>query len=291
MTLSTRAGGDGEAESEEEAQLATDLFRAIGRQVKLLRVRAGLTQRELAERLGYSYDQIVSVESGRRTPQPEFLDAADDLLNAGGLLKTTRDDVLRAKNRARVRHPAWFRDYARLEAMAVELHEFSTHAIPGLFQTEAYTRALFAMRKPLLDEETLERRVLARLARQEILSQWPAPIVSTVIEESVVRRPIGGWEVHRQQLEHLLCVAEMRSIEVQIMPTEREEHAGVGGPFILVTPKNKAQVGYLEVQNVSRLVSDREGVRVLAMRYGSIRGQALTPRESRTLIEKILGER
>ncbi|MER6102535.1 helix-turn-helix transcriptional regulator [Streptomyces sp. NPDC001832] len=82
-------------------QEAADLFRVIGRQVRLLRERAGLTQRELGEQLGYSEDLIRSLERGRRTPQPEFLDAADNLLVAGGLLRGTKEEVVRAKARAR----------------------------------------------------------------------------------------------------------------------------------------------------------------------------------------------
>ncbi|MGE7437846.1 helix-turn-helix domain-containing protein [Kitasatospora sp. NPDC001175] len=278
-------------EPPEDEDGSADLFRTIGRQVKLLRERAGLTQRELGERLAYGEDLISSLERGRRTPQPEFLDAADELLGAGGLLKAAKDDVARAKARARVRHPAWFRDYARLEAEAVEIHYYSNHDIPGLLQTEERARALYGMRKPLLDEQTIEQRVAARLARQEILTRWPAPIVTCVIEEAVLRRPIGGWPVHEGQLQQLLRLGQLRSMELQVMPMDRPEHAGMGGPFILLTPKGRAQMGYVEVQNVSRLNTDAEEVRMLAARYGSIRAQALTPRESLILIEKILGER
>jgi transcriptional regulator with XRE-family HTH domain len=277
-------------EPPEDADGAADLFRAIGKQVKLLRERAGLTQKELGDRLGYGEDQIGSVERGRRTPLPEFLDAADELLGAGGLLKAAKDDVVRAKARARVKHPAWFRDYARMELEAVELHFYSNHTIPGLLQTEEYARALYAMRKPLLDEETIEQRVTARLARQEILTRWPTPLVSTIIEESVLRRPLGVREVHQGQLQQLLRLGKLRSMELQVMPLEREEHAAMGGPFILLTPKGRPQVGYVEVQNVSRLITDLEEVRILAVRYGSIRAQALTPRESLTLVEKMMGE-
>ncbi|MEU3144247.1 helix-turn-helix domain-containing protein [Streptomyces sp. NPDC006999] len=133
---------EGRPEPSEDADGLIDLNRAVGRQVKLLRERAGLTQKELGDRLGYGEDQVSSLERGRRTPQPEFLDAADDLLDAGGLLKATKEDVARAKARARVRHPAWFRDYARLEAEAVEVNFYNNHDVPGLFQTERRTRAL-----------------------------------------------------------------------------------------------------------------------------------------------------
>lgn len=281
---------EGRPEPPEDADGLLDLNRAVGRQVKLLRERAGLTQKELGDRLGYGEDLVSSLERGRRTPQPEFLDAADELLGAGGLLQATKEDVARAKARARVRHPAWFRDYARLEGEAVEVNDYSSHDIPGLFQTELRARALYGMRTPLLDEATIEQRVTSRLARQDILTKWPPPMITAVIEESVLRRPIGGVEVHKEQMGHLLALGRLRSVELQVMPMERDEHAGMGGPFILLTPKGKPQVGYVEVQDIARLATDAEEVRILAARYGSIRAQALTPRESLALIERMQTE-
>ncbi|MEU1124889.1 helix-turn-helix transcriptional regulator [Streptomyces sp. NPDC005899] len=280
----TIGGGDGPEE-------AADLFRVLGRQVRLLRERAALTQRELGERLGYSEDLIRSLEGGRRTAQPEFLDAADDLLGAGGMLRAAKEDLARARARARVRHPAWFRDYARLEAEAVEISFFSTLTFPGLLQTEGYARTTFMSRQPLLDEATIEQRVAARLARQEILTVWPSPMVSAVIDESVLRRSVGGHEVRIGQLKHMQHLARLRSTTIQVLPMACEDHSALEGPFVLLTPKGKQQVAYLEVQSTNRLITDAEEVRILAARYGSIRGQALSPHESLALIEELLGER
>ncbi|GAB3959854.1 helix-turn-helix domain-containing protein [Streptomyces sparsus] len=282
--LSDAIGDDGDAED------AHDVFRVVGRQIRLLRERAGLTQRELGEQLGYSEDLIRSLERGRRTPQAEFLDAADTLLEAGGLLRAATEDVARAKARSRVRHPAWFKDYARLEDQAVELHDYSALALPGLLQTEEHAHAVFASRQPLLPDDVVEHRVAARLERQRILTRWPPPLTTFTIEESVLRRPVGGRAVHCRQLKQLLAVAALRCVELQVMPNSCEEHPSLGGPFILLTPKGRAQVGYLEIQNTSKLVTDPEEVRMLAARYGSIRGQALNPRESLALIDRILGE-
>ncbi|WP_327119874.1 helix-turn-helix domain-containing protein [Streptomyces sp. NBC_01341] len=271
-------------------EAASDLFRVVGRQIRLLRERADLTQRELGERLGYSEDLIRSLERGRRTAQPEFLDAADELLGAGGLLRAAKEDVTRAKARARVKHPAWFRDYARLEADAVEISFFSTLTYPGLLQTEGYARTTFMSRQPLLDEATIEQRVSARLARQETLTRWPSPMVSAVIDESVLRRSVGGHEVRAAQLEHMQHLARLRSTTIQVLPMACEDHPALEGPFILLTPKGGQQLAYLEVQSTNRLVTDAEEVRILAARYGSIRGQALSPGESLALIEELAGE-
>ncbi len=274
----------------EDTDGAQELFRTLGRQVRILRERAGLSRKELGQRLGYSEETISSLERGRRTPQPEFLEAVDEVLDAGGLLATAGEDVKRAKTKARVKHPAWFRDYARLESEAVELHFYATLTIPGLFQTEGYARAIFTAHQPLLDEAAIEERIASRLGRQEIFERWPPPMVSLVIEETVLRRCIGGRAVQQEQLQHLLQLGRMRNINVQVLPLDCQGHAGMEGPFILLTPKGRPPVGYMEVQDESRLVTDQEEVRILAARFGTIRAQALTPVESLTLIEKVLRE-
>ncbi|MFD4586601.1 Scr1 family TA system antitoxin-like transcriptional regulator [Streptomyces sp. NPDC058434] len=290
--MAAQAGGSGvptggEADGMDEV---ADLFRALGRQIKVARARAGMSQKELGDRLGYGEETISSVERGRRTPQPELLVAVDELLECGGLLASAAEDVERARARRRVRHPEWFRDYARLEAEAVQLCYFANQAVPGLLQTKEYARAVFASRQPLFDEETIEQRVAARMARQELMTRWPPPTVSAIIQESVLRQPFGGLDVQREQLEHLLKTGDLRHVEIQVMPTTSQDHAGMGGPFTLLTPKGKPQVAYLEVQHISRLITDPDEVRVLAAKHGSIRGQALTPRESLRLIEKMLGD-
>ncbi|MFJ9881604.1 helix-turn-helix domain-containing protein [[Kitasatospora] papulosa] len=257
---------------------------AFGRQLKLLRVRAGLDRVEFGKRVGYAAQSVASFEQGRRIPQPEFIDKADRVLDAGGLLVALKEEL------ARSQYPAFFRDAARLEAEALELFLYAVSAVPGLLQTEEYTRALLAMRRPLLDEDIIEQRVLSRIARQQVLNRWPAPLISFVIEEAVLRRPFGGKPVLRGVLEQILLVGRQRSVEIQVMPTVREDNAGLDGPFTLITRRSGEQLAYLEVQGRSILLTDRDEVRSVAARYGIIRSQALTPQESLVFIEKLLGE-
>lgn len=262
----------------------TGVVTAFGRQLKLLRVRAGLERPEFGSRVGYAADTVASIEQGRRIPQARFIDKADEVLGAGGLLTALKEEVGRAQ------YPAFFRDAARLETDAHELFLYAVQAVPGLLQTEEYTRALLAMRRPLLDEDTIEQRVAARLLRQQIFTRWPAPLLSFVIEEAVLRKPFGGKAVLRGVLENILLVGDKRNVEIQVMPNDREDNAGVDGPFSLITPKIGDQIAYLEVQGRSILVTDRDEVRSISARYGIIRSQALTPRESLGFVEKVLGE-
>ncbi|MFJ2563215.1 helix-turn-helix domain-containing protein [Streptomyces sp. NPDC087568] len=283
-------GADGDGDPGRESQTgvppepATGILRVFGRQLKRFRLRAELERAEFGARTGYAVSTIASYEQGRRVPPPRFIDAADELLDAGGVLQEMKEEVARAQ------YPAFFRDAARLEAEAVELHAYDTHVVKGLLQTEDYARAVFAMRRPLLDEETIEQRVAARMLRQEIFSRWPAPLMSFVIEETVLRRPIGGTDVHRGQLEQILLIGQNRNVEIQVMPLQREDHAGLAGPFTLIETKAGRRIAYAEVQKSSSLYTERTPVRELEAQYGIIRAQALNPRESTAFIEGLLGE-
>ncbi|MDH6488161.1 helix-turn-helix transcriptional regulator [Streptomyces sp. SAI-127] len=282
--------GERRAETPAEADGTAGLFVALGKMVKLLRERKGLTQKEFGELVGYGPDAVSSMERGVRTLRPEVLIKADELLDAGGLLKEVLPEVEEAMAKTRTRHPEWYRSYAGLEAEAVELHFYANHGVPGLLQTEDYARAVFARRRPLLDEETIEKRVADRLSRQQVFERWPSPMVSYVLEEIVLDRPIGGSRVHPDQLRHLLRVGRMRNIEIQVMPSGLEEHPNMDGAFNLLTPKGHGQVAYTEVQGYPRLITDSEEVRKIADRYGIMRAMALSPSESRKLIEQKLEE-
>lgn len=269
----------------QEQEAGAGILHVFGRQLKLCRERAGLDRAELGSRVGYSASTIASFEQGRRIPPPKFIDNADELLDAGGLLKAGKEEVARAQ------YPAFFRDAARLEAQAVELHVYALRAVPGLLQTEEYARAVCAMWRPLLDVEVIEQRVTARMARKDIFARRPAPHLTFVIEEAVLHRPLGGETVWRGQMEHLLLTGDQRNVEIQVMPLSRKEHAGLAGPFTLMETKDERRIAYTEVQGDSHVHTEREKVRGLETVYGSLRAQALTPAESLSLIEKLLGER
>lgn len=270
--------------TEGEFEVGTGMLAVFGRQLKLFRERAGLDRATFGSMVGYSASTIASFEQGRRIPPPKFIDQADEVLGAGGVLSAGKEEVARAQ------YPAFFRDAARVETKAAALHVYATKAVPGLLQTEDYARAVFTMWRPLLDEETIGQRVAARLARQEIFSRTPLPTISFVIEEFVLRRPLGGWAVMRGQLEQLLLYGQRRNVEIQVMPIEREEHAGLDGPFSLIETQEGQRIAYVEAYKDSRLYTERRSVREIEEQYGILRAQALTPRESLALVEKLLGE-
>ncbi|MGV9316644.1 helix-turn-helix domain-containing protein [Streptomyces sp. NPDC003691] len=279
-------GGD-EADTDEGRtadKSAQGVVTAFGRSLKTLRIRAGLEREELGRRLGYSASTIASFEQGRRIPPPRAIDRADTELAADGLLTLWKEQVERAQ------YPLFFQGMAQLEKEAIELLAYDTHVVKGLLQTEEYMRALLAMRRPPLEPETIEQRVTARLARQDIFDRRPAPLLSFVMDEAVLRHRYGGKAVMRGQLEHLLLTGQRRNVELQIMPIDCEDNAGVNGPFTAVTRKDGKRFLYVEAQMTSTLETDPEQAALAAARYGIIRAQALTPRESLEFIERLLGE-
>ncbi|WP_392842710.1 helix-turn-helix domain-containing protein [Streptomyces sp. LN500] len=267
-----------------EDEPGSGVVTAFGRQLKLLRIRAGLERPEFGERVGYAGQSVASFEQGRRIPPPRFIDRADEVLDAGGVLKALKEEVARAQ------YPAFFQDAARLEAKAAAICVYGLYAVPGLLQTADYARAGFQQERPLLDDEVIEQGVSARLARQEIYDRRPAPLLSFIVDEAVLRRPIGGRPVLYDQLEQMQRIGQKRNVEVQMMPLDREDHAALGGPFTLIDTAQGQRIAYAEVQGDSRLYTGQTTVRELEARYGIIRSQALTPRETSEFIEKLLGE-
>lgn len=281
------AQGEGEpgdcAGSGTEDESGRGVLVAFGRELKLLRIQAGLDRAEFGKRTGYAPQSIASFEQGRRIPPPRFIDRADEVLGAGGVLKALKEEVARAQ------YPAFFRDMARLEAKAIGLYVYANHAVPGLLQTAEYAGAVFRMQRPLLDDEVIEERLAARLARQEIFNRKPAPLLSFVVEEVVLRKPVGGRDVLRGQLEQILLAGQNRNVEVQVMPTDREDHAAMDGPFTLIETGEGQRIGYTEVQGDSRMYTGHRMVHELESRYSLLRSQGLTPSESLAFIEDLLG--
>ncbi len=289
VAVSFGDSGDGESDGTAGARSGADksgqgVVTAFGQSMKTLRMRAGLEREEFGRRIGYSASTVASFEQGRRIPSPRTIEQADEVLGAGGLLALWKEQVERAQ------YPARFQGMAKLEKEAIELLMYDALIINGLLQTEEYMRALLAMRRPPLAQETVDQRVTARLARQDIFDRQPAPLLGFVMTEAVLRQRYGSRDVLRGQLEHLLLIGQKRNVEIQVVPLDCEDNAGVNGPFTVVTRKDGKKFVYSEAHAVSTLEADPEQSALAAARYGIIRSQALSPRESSQFIERLLGE-
>ncbi len=256
----------------------------VGRQLRPRREAAGMRAAELGEATGYGEDMIYKIEGGKRIPRPEFLDRADEALGAGGLISAMSEDV------GKVRYPRKVRELAKLEAQAVELQLYDPLNIHGLLQTPEYARGLLLMRRPTYTQDEVDRMAAGRMARKSVFDRDPVPELSFVLEEWTLRRPLGGRRLLRAQLEHLLSVAQLRHVELQVMPMDRVEHAGLAGGIEVLKFGDGSVVGRSPAMANGRPVTERKQLHILEMRYGIIRAQALSPRESTALIEQLLGE-
>ncbi|MGW0402682.1 helix-turn-helix domain-containing protein [Streptomyces sp. NPDC003002] len=267
-----------------EDEQGVAVLAALGRQLKAWREEAGTRAADFGTEIGYGEDLVRKVEAGRRIPRPEYLDRADAALNAGGKITAMKADM------EQVRYPKKVRDLAKLESRAVEIGTYNNHNIHGLLQTREYATALFAMRRPAYSSDEMERILAARMARQSIFERSPAPALSFVQELVTLTRPIGGTMVLRRQLERLLEVAQLPNVELQVMPTNVSDHAGMGGLIEMLKFDDGSAVGRSDGAFHGRPVSEPKQLRILDLRYGIIRAQALTPRASRDFIEELLGE-
>ena len=256
----------------------------VGRQLRLRREAAGMRAGEFGAAVGYGEDLVYKVEGGKRIPRQEYLDNADEVLNAGGLLAAAWEDV------KRVRYPKSVRALAQLESRAVELGVYVGLSIHGLLQTPEHARALFEAWQPPYSEEEAESLVAARMARKSIFERSPAPALSFVLEEATLRRRVGSTMVWRQQLEHLLEVGRLRNVTLQVMPISAGAHPGLDGRIEVLKFMDGTAAGRSDGAFSGRPTFDPKQLRILELRYGTIRAQALTPRESLAFIEQVLGE-
>ncbi|NEC30699.1 helix-turn-helix domain-containing protein [Streptomyces sp. SID8111] len=256
----------------------------VGRQLKLRREAAGLRAAEFGRIVGYGEDMVYKIEGGKRIPRQEFLDKADEVLNAGGLIAAAWEDV------KRVRYPKKVRALGKLEAAAVEIAVYQSNSINGLLQTPEHARAVIGAAQPPYSPDDVERMVAARIARRTVFERDPAPALSFVLEEGVMRRPIGGTMVWRQQLERLSEVGRLHNVVLQVMPTNCETHSGTDGTIELLKFADGTAVGRADGEFNGRPTTDPKQLRILELQYGTIRAQALSPRESLAFIEHLLGE-
>ena len=263
----------------------SDSLKAFGEVIKAFRKRARLTQEQFAPRVRYSVPTVASIEQGRRFPPADFVDRAEEVLDAFGTIRGAARHLSRRPGLA-----SWFRQWAQLETEAVNLCTYECRLIPGLLQTEAYARTLFTNQLPPLCDQQIADQLAARLDRQKLLRERPNTAYSFILEEHLFLRRTGGAQITLELIEHILGLAEHRNIEIQVMPMVRESHAGLDGPMqLLETPDNK-WFGYCEGQKSGQFISDRKVVSELQMRYARMRSQALSLEDSVSLLRQMRGE-
>ncbi|GAA2486764.1 helix-turn-helix transcriptional regulator [Streptomyces thermolineatus] len=251
----------------------------FGARLRRLRTSAGLTQAELGRTVHVVSTRITQIEraSGHR-PTRELARALDDALGAENLLVDLWPHVHRET------FPDWSRAFMERSERAVAIGEYAAHAVPGLLQTEDYARALLRVGRSLKDEEQLEERLAARMARQERLGSPDGPALWVVLDEAVLMRPVGGAAVMRAQLARLLRTAAEPHITVQVLPFRQGEHRAMGGSLTVLTLPDGSEAAYTEGADSGQLVEEPGEVKAYAETYDLLRSHALPPDMSLDMI-------
>ncbi|TVL89429.1 transcriptional regulator [Streptomyces sp. SAJ15] len=210
----------------------------------------GMRLRALREKAGVSYDQAakalhVNQTTVRRMEKAEVglkIPYVEKLLQTYRVEREEIDAFLALAEEAnrpgwwhRFRDvlPEWFSLYVSLEEAAVRIRAYEPHCVPGLLQTEEYARALLRIGFPTATDQELDRRVALRMERQSLLTKEGAPHLWAVIDETVLRRPVGGPEVTRRQIDHLIASLERPNVTLQVITLASGPHPGMFGPFQL----------------------------------------------------------
>ncbi|MFH9264653.1 Scr1 family TA system antitoxin-like transcriptional regulator [Streptomyces sp. NPDC017546] len=273
--------------SAENKQTASPMALMVAEVARTLRIQRGWTQEQLGHEIGYSAAAVSAMETCAQPASDAMLVELERVLGNGtGVFETARRFMRMEK------YPRQFQDYALLEQGAVSLQLFATNVIHGLFQTEAYARALIGGGYPPLSDQRVEELVQLRMERKALFDRDPLPMIEIIIDEAVLRRTIGSEEVMREQLLHLVECARRRNVTLLVLPLDAGkygEYAGARGEMNLVETPAHEHLVYLEPQDESLLISDPAKVSTYAQRYAKIRSQALGPRESLDLIKRLAG--
>lgn len=273
--------------SAENKESASPTAQMVAEVARTLRIQRGWTQEQEGQELGYSAAAVSAMETCAQPASDAMLVELERVLGNGTGIFLTARRYMRME-----RLPQQFQDYALLEEAAISLQLFVTNVVHGLFQTEAYARALIGGGYPPLSDQRVEELVELRMDRKALFDRDPLPMIEIIIDEAVLRHVIGSEEIMREQLLHLVECARRRNVTLLVLPMDAGKYgeyaAGHGGMSLVETPAHEHLV-YLEAQEESLLISDPAKVSTYAQRYAKIRSQALGPRESLDLIMRLAG--
>jgi hypothetical protein len=293
---------DGEtpgAGQEEPAAEATVLRMLLGAQLRRLREAAEISAEKAGYEIRASRSKISRMETGRVGFK---LRDIEDLLTLYGLLdEEQRAKVIALASRSRepewwTRYndilPDWFETYLSLESAATAIRSFETQFVPGLFQTEDYARAVTRLGHQTAQEPEVERRVGLRLKRQDLLARRQPPRIWAVMDEAVLRRPIGGTAVMRAQLFRLAEAARLPGVRLQVVPFARGGHAAASGSFTILRfeERDLPDVVYIEQLTSAVYLDQRPDIEHYLEVVDQLSGEALTPAATALFIEQVIKE-
>ncbi|MGH2554166.1 MAG: helix-turn-helix domain-containing protein [Actinomycetota bacterium] len=249
------------------------------------RTQKDLTKTALAETLGYTPQWISSIEAAKSLPSKEFAQNLDTFFKTNGAFERQWKRIQNTRHLAIL--PPGFSEYLDREAEASQARIFRLTLIHGLLQTESYIRTVVGHDR---DPEAAESLVADRVQRQEILTRENAPRLWFTLDEAALRRAITGPDIMREQLAHLLAMAERPNIAIDVVPMNQGYYEGLAGSFTILSFPKGPDVVYTESAGQGILIQDPRIVADFAVTYNSLRGDALRVEDSLTLIKSVMEE-
>jgi transcriptional regulator with XRE-family HTH domain len=248
------------------------------------RDRMVLTQAQLARKANISLSLVKKIEQGERRPQADFAAWCDEFFGCPGTFARFQELTLLEQ------FPEWFASRIPYEEKASVITEWDMRVIPGLLQAPAYAQAIIRACRPFASAHEQAKDVEARLERQEILRRSKPPKFWALLAEGTLRQVVGGLDVMREQLAYLAELIDSSRVVIQVLSSSAPDAPGADGPVTVFEFENRQPVAYLEGWGSARLVEDSPEVTEIAMIINMIKGCALSPGDSRSLILKIRDE-
>jgi transcriptional regulator with XRE-family HTH domain len=256
----------------------------FGSMVRFYRDKAGLSRAETGRRIFKSEALIEAIELGHRPATEAVTLDLESALKAGGALVKLREEMRNVLSYQVF--PAWFQDWALKEAEATTLRHFQPLVVPGLLQTEDYARAVFRTRFGITSDE-VDELVAARMKRQEILAGDKGPRLWTVLDEWVLRRPVGGRQVMAAQVSRLIEAAQQPRVMIAIIPAGVGAYEGAyAGGFAIAEFEDSPASGYQETATGGQVIEDPKQIASLLLTWDTLRADALPRAASLALLEE-----
>lgn len=255
-----------------------------GEELRVRREAAGLTQAALGEAVILSPSMIAHIEAGRRKPRPDDAKRLDKTLGTDGFFARFLPTL---NGRRYAEH---FNEAADAEARAIAIRSYAVSLVPGIFQTARYARAVFRAQHANYVSEEVDKLVVNRLARAEILRAPGGPEVWTVLNENVLRAVVGGPAVMAEQLTHLAELGRSGRLLVQVIPHAAGAHATMASMMSLMCFEDEPDAAYVEGLYTGSLIDDPAMVRRYRDAYDLAKAVGLSPEASLGMIESVAKE-
>ncbi|WP_438486874.1 helix-turn-helix domain-containing protein [Streptomyces sp. S186] len=248
-----------------------------GEWLRQQRELAGLTQQQLADDAIMTRSHIAHIEAGRRVPSKEDARRLDNALNTGNVLSSFLPQ-------GDTEVVDYFEAARQLERQATVIREYALSHVPGILQTGRYARAVLGAAYPRWSDEERDKHVVTRLDRAKVLADPVTPAVWALLDEAVLRRPIGGPTVMADQIMHIVSLAEAERVRVHVLPLGRGAYPLLQGMLSLMWFEDQPPVAYSEGQSVGKVHDSPALVERLQGAYALTMGEALPMGESLALM-------